>query len=120
MRTTPLRIASVTLVSLGLLVAGALPASADPVIVDWNAPYPYSFLETLGLFVGIPLAVFGLVILAVYGPGWSKSGSDDDTTPQAVRETSPAGSMAAPSGPGIITPSGPTDHTERGGASAEW
>lgn len=104
--------------SAAFLLAGALPASAmdSP---DWNAPYPYTLLETLGLFVGIPLTVFAIVVLAVFAPGWARSDKDEKQG-QPVWETSPAGSMTAPSGPGIITPSGPTDHTEPGGASARW
>ena len=103
----------------GLVLAGALPAAAaeDP---DWNPAYPYTFLETLGLFVGIPLAVFAVVVLAVYAPGWARSERGEKTEGQAVWQTSPAGSMAPPSGPGIISPSGPTDHSEPGGASARW
>ena len=118
MRLIPQRLAALTVTSVGVLLAGALPASAATETPDWDPPYPYSLLETLGLFVGIPLLVFAIVILAVYAPGLSKSRKEQGT--EAVWETSPAGAMSAPSGPGIITPSGPTDHTEPGGASARW
>ena len=113
------RCAAILVTSGSLVVASALPAVAAE-SPDWNPPYPYTFLETLGLFVGIPLAVFAIVALAVFAPGWTKKDGADSASGQPVWETSPAGSMAAPSGPGIITPSGPTDHTERGGASARW
>ena len=91
--------------------------AADPL---WQAPPTYTPLEAIGLFVGIPLIVMIVVALAVYAPGWIRGRHDDEGAGGPVWATSPAGSMAAPSGPGILTPSGPTDHTERGGASGQW
>ncbi|MGI9197891.1 MAG: hypothetical protein ACR2KE_10565 [Candidatus Nanopelagicales bacterium] len=119
MRISTRVIAIAATVAAALLV-GAVPASAAQ-IINWQSEPTYTPLEALGLFVGIPAAVFAVVILAVYAPGWSRKGEQSaGESSTAVWQTSPAGSMAAPSGPGIITPSGPTDHTERGGASAQW
>ncbi|MFM8529619.1 MAG: hypothetical protein ACKOD2_08095 [Ilumatobacteraceae bacterium] len=93
--------------------------SVDPL---WQAPPSYTPLEAIGLFVGIPLVVMLIVALAVYAPGWirGRQGEESSAAGGPVWATSPAGSMSAPSGPGILTPSGPTDHTERGGASGQW
>ena len=94
--------------------------AVDPM---WQAPPTYTPLEAIGLFVGIPLTVIIVVALAVYAPGWirGRQGQGDEAgTGGPVWATSPAGTMAAPSGPGILTPAGPTDHTERGGASGQW
>jgi hypothetical protein len=55
------------------------------------------------------------------GPGWAKGrGGTTAGDEGPLWLSSPAGTMAAPSGPGMITPGGPTDHEERGGASARW
>lgn len=91
--------------------------AVDPM---WQAPSTYTPLEAIGLFVGIPLTVIVVISLAVYAPGWIRGRQDETTAGAPVWATSPAGTMAAPSGPGILTPAGPTDHTERGGASGQW
>ena len=84
----------------------------------------YTPVQVILLFFCIPAAVFALVFFAVYAPGWIRSGKSEGTEAaadaSAVQLTSPRGSMSAPSGPGIETPSGPTEHLERGGSSAQW
>lgn len=120
---TPWTGIGVVLAALTVTFLTALPAAAETgVVYDGDDPGPgYTALETLGLFVLIPLAVFALVILGVYAPGWVRANrgvTAADESPLWV--TSQAGSMAPPSGPGMITPSAPTDHVERGGSSAQW
>ncbi|MFM9136310.1 MAG: hypothetical protein ACKOT0_12915 [bacterium] len=83
----------------------------------------YTPVQVILLFFCIPAAVFALVFFAVYAPGWIRSGKSEEAESAdrgAVQLTSPRGSMSAPSGPGIETPSGPTEHLERGGSSAQW
>jgi len=91
------------------------------VVYDGDEPGPgFTALETLGIFVGIPAAVLVVAALAVWGPGWVRSrGGDMDQPREPMWISSPAGTMAAPSGPGML-PAIPNDHTERGGASARW
>lgn len=114
--------ALVVLASLAL--AGPAAAVERGVVYDGDEPGPgYTPLEALGLFVGIPAVTILIIVIAVYAPGWVKSGngtSDAASSGDPMWLSSPAGSAAAPSGPGIITPGGPTDHEERGGASARW
>ena len=115
--------AAVVLVSTSLALAG--PAAAQSgVVYDGDDPGPgYTPLEALALFVGIPALSIIIIVIAVYAPGWTKgrSGADDgESSSEPLWLSSPAGTMAAPSGPGMITPGGPTDHEERGGASARW
>lgn len=82
----------------------------------------YTPIEAILLFVGIPLATILLVVVCVYAPGWVRAnrdhGAEDNTGP--VTMVSPRGAMTAPHGSGIETPKGPTEHTERGGASGTW
>jgi hypothetical protein len=108
-------------------IAAASPAAANErgVVYDGDDPGPgYTPLEALGIFVGIPALTILIIVLAVYGPGWARGRGGASAEEPASREplwlSSPAGTMAAPSGPGMITASGPTDHEERGGASARW
>jgi hypothetical protein len=107
-------------------MAFAAPALANErgVVYDGDDPGPgYTPLEALGIFVGLPALTVVLIVLGVYGPGWAKGrgGASDAQAPrEPVWLSSPSGAMAAPSGPGMITPGGPTDHEERGGASARW
>lgn len=125
MRFLPTSIASALVVAATSLALAA-PASAVErgVVYDGDDPGPgYTPLEALGIFVGIPALTIVIIVLAVYGPGWAKGrggadGPGGDEGPLWL--SSPAGTMAAPSGPGMITPGGPTDHEERGGASARW
>lgn len=108
-------------------VLTAVPAAANErgVVYDGDEPGPgYTPLEALGIFVGIPALMVVIIILGVYGPGWARGRAGSAHEESGSREplwlSSPAGTMAAPSGPGMITASGPTDHEERGGASARW
>jgi hypothetical protein len=106
-------------------ITSAGPAAAQSgVVYDGDDPGPgYTPLEALALFVGIPALSIIIIVIAVYAPGWVKgrSGSSDGSaSAEPMWMSSPAGTMAAPSGPGMITPGGPTDHEERGGASARW
>jgi hypothetical protein len=105
-------------------IALAAPAGANErgVVYDGDDPGAgYTPLEWLGLFIGIPAATIIVILLGVYGPGWAKGRSGEPTSAsEPLWLSSPAGTMAAPQGPGMITPGGPTDHEERGGASARW
>ncbi len=106
--------------SAWLLTMGSALAETG-VVYDGDEPgRGFTPLEVLGIFVGIPVAVLLVIVLAVYGPGWARSrsgGSDEPGEPMWL--SSPAGTMAAPSGPGMLTAT-PTDHLEKGGASARW
>ena len=126
MRPLITSIASALVVAVMAIVA-ASPVAANErgVVYDGDDPGPgYTPLEALGLFVGIPVLTIVIIVLAVYAPGWARGRGGASTEESASREplwlSSPAGTMAAPSGPGMITASGPTDHEERGGASARW
>jgi hypothetical protein len=115
--------AAVVLVTTSLALAG--PAAAESgVVYDGDDPGPgYTPLEALALFVGIPALSILIIVVAVYAPGWTKGRSgaaDTESSAEPLWLSSPAGTMAAPGGPGMITPGGPTDHEERGGASARW
>lgn len=107
-------------------VAFAAPARASErgVVYDGDEPgVGYTPLEALALFVGIPALSILIIVIAVYAPGWVKGRSGSaasDAADGPLWLSSPAGTMAAPQGPGMITPGGPTDHEERGGASARW
>ena len=86
---------------------------------------PEKVADAIRKGIGSALGSLSIVIIAmaVYAPGWVKgrSGSAEVAVAgEPVWLSSPAGTMAAPSGPGMITPGGPTDHEERGGASARW
>jgi hypothetical protein len=110
-------------VTTSLAMAG--PAAAQSgVVYDGDDPGPgYTPLEALALFVGIPALSILIIVVAVYAPGWTKGRSgaaDAESSAEPLWLSSPAGTMAAPGGPGMITPGGPTDHEERGGASARW
>lgn len=116
--------AAAVLAVTSLALAGPAAASERGVVYDGDEPGPgYTPLEALALFVGIPVLSIVIIAIAVYAPGWVKgrSGSAEVAVAgEPVWLSSPAGTMAAPSGPGMITPGGPTDHEERGGASARW
>lgn len=116
--------AAAVLAVTSLALAAPAGAVERGVVYDGDEPGPgYTTLEALGLFVGIPALMILIIVLGVYGPGWTRrrAGSTDvDVTGEPVWMSSPAGTMAAPSGAGMITPGGPTDHEERGGASARW
>ncbi len=115
--------AAAVLAATSLALAG--PAAAESgVVYDGDDPGPgYTPLEALALFVGIPVLSIVIIAVAVYAPGWVKgrSGSRDaEGASEPLWLSSPAGTMKAPGGPGMITAGGPTDHEERGGASARW
>lgn len=115
--------AAAVLAVTSLALAG--PAAAQSgVVYDGDDPGPgYTPLEALALFVGIPVLSMLIIAVAVYAPGWVKgrSGSGEgEGAAEPLWLSSPAGTMTAPAGPGMITASGPTDHEERGGASARW
>ena len=115
--------AAVVLAVTSLVLAG--PAAAQSgVVYDGDDPGPgYTPLEALTLFVGIPVLSMVVIAVAVYAPGWVKGRagvSGGEVPGEPLWLSSPAGTMTAPGGPGMITASGPTDHEERGGASARW
>ena len=124
MRSLLASVASATVLAVTSLALAGRAAAQSGVVYDGDDPGPgYTPLEALALFVGIPVLSIVIIAVAVYAPGWVKgrSGSSEGAgTGEPLWLTSPAGSMAAPSGPGMITPGGPTDHEERGGASARW
>jgi hypothetical protein len=103
-----------------LLTAAA--ATSNPGLDGLQAPWPYSPLIALGLFVGLPLVIIGVIVLAVYGASWTRSGrTTSDATGQATWMSSPAASMSAPDAPGGQLPAGSTDaSTDQGGTSARW
>lgn len=115
--------AAAVLAVTSLALAG--PAAAQSgVVYDGDDPGPgYTPLEALALFVGIPVLSILIIAVAVYAPGWVKGrsgASEGEGAGEPLWLSSPAGTMKAPGGPGMITASGPTDHEERGGASARW
>lgn len=107
-----------------VLVLSTLPVLADtPIRYDGEDPGDgYTAMQNVTYFVLIPLGIIAVIFLSVYGASWTRSGrsSGESWTDSPVRLNSPAAAMAAPSGPGIETPKGPTDHTEPGGASGTW
>ena len=124
MRSLLASVASATVLAVTSLALAGPAAAQSGVVYDGDDPGPgYTPLEALALFVGIPVLAILIIAVAVYAPGWVKgrSGSSESAgAGEPLWLTSPAGSMAAPNGPGMITPGGPTDHEERGGASARW
>ena len=95
---------------------------STPGLDGLQAPWPYSPLIALGLFVGLPLLIIGVIVLAVYGASWTRSGrTSGATADEATWMSSPAASMSAPEAPGGQLPAGSTDaSTEQGGSSARW
>lgn len=112
------------LVATSFALAGPARAAERGVVYDGDEPgVGLTPLEALAIFGGIPALVVLIIILGVYGPGWARGRGGSTSTDQGTEPlwlSSPAGTMAAPSGPGMITPGGPTDHEEKGGASARW
>ena len=107
------------LVALAAVLLAAPAAAQTGVVYDGDDPGPgYTALESLALFVGIPLLAIIVIVVAVYAPGWMARGGSDDGPREPRWMTSPAGSMSAPAGPGMIAPAGPTAHGARSGASA--
>lgn len=103
------------------LVDTALVAMSQPGLDGLQAPWPYSPLVALGLFVGIPLAVFAIVILAVYGASWTRSGrTSGDYSDGPAWLSSPRASMTPAVGPGAQLPAAPADPDAHGGTSARW
>lgn len=99
-----------------------LTAMSETGLDGLQAPWPYSPLVALGLFVGIPLAFIGLTFLVVYGTSWTRSGrSTAEQSGEPTWMSSPAASMTAPAGPGTQLPAGSgSDTGEHGGTSARW
>lgn len=125
MRSVLASVASAAVLAVtSLALAGPVQAAESGVVYDGDDPGPgYTPLEALALFIGIPALTIIIIVIAVYAPGWVKgrsASSDAGESSEPLWLSSPAGTMAAPSGPGMITPGGPTDHEERGGASARW
>jgi hypothetical protein len=119
-RRAPRRLATLAgttavLVGSGALLAG--PASAD-VPVGWGTEEPIDKLYVLGVLVGIPVALFILIIAAVYLPSVARgervapgaTGPED----QWLGGRRSAGELASPSG------TAPAQADTDGGASARW
>lgn len=121
MRTSARILSAVGVTVTVWLLASESALAQSGVVYDGDDPGPgFTPLEAAALFVGIPLAVLAVIVLAVFGPGWARGRSGDDVEAgEPMWLSSPAGTMASPSGPGML-PAVPTDHTERGGASARW
>lgn len=100
----------------------AVLAMSQPGLDGLQAPWPYSPLVTLGLFVGVPLTIMIVIVLAVYGASWTRSGrSTGSATGEPTWMSSPAASMSPPAGPGAQLPAGASgDAGEHGGTSARW
>ena len=124
MRSLLASVAAATVLAVTSLALAGPAAAQGGVVYYGDDPGPgYTPLEALALFVGIPVLSIVIIAVAVYAPGWVKgrSGSSEgEGAGEPLWLSSPAGTMAAPGGPGMITASGPTDHEERGGASARW
>ena len=124
MRSLLASVASATVLAVTSLALAGPAAAQSGVVYDGDDPGPgYTPLEALALFVGIPVLSILIIAVAVYAPGWGKgrSGSSEgEGGGEPLWLSSPAGTMKAPGGPGMITAGGPTDHEERGGASARW
>jgi hypothetical protein len=124
MRSLLASAASAVVLAATSIVSAGPAAAQSGVVYDGDDPGSgYTPLEALALFVAIPALSIIIIVIAVYAPGWVKgrSGSSEGSgSAEPLWMSSPAGTMAAPSGPGMITPGGPTDHEERGGASARW
>ena len=124
MRSLLASVASATVLAVTSLALAGPAAAQSGVVYDGDDPGPgHTPLEALALFVGIPLLSIVIIAVAVYAPGWVKgrSGSSEvEGAGEPLWLSSPSGTMTAPGGPGMITPGGPTDHEERGGASARW
>lgn len=116
--------AAAVLAATSFALAAPARASERGVVYDGDDPgVGLTPLEALAIFGGIPAIVVVIIVLGVYGPGWARGRTASTSTDEATEPlwlSSPAGTMAAPSGPGMITPGGPTDHEEKGGASARW
>ena len=121
MRFCPRVLSAVGVTAVAWLLTTGNALAENGVVYDGDDPGPgYTALEALGLFVGIPATVLAIIILGVFGPGWVRGRSGDmDEAREPMWLSSPAGTMGAPSGPGML-PATPTDHLEKGGASARW
>jgi hypothetical protein len=118
------------LLVVGLVAGTAGLAVAGPALAEtpdtWTKPAPTPWLETLGIFVGIPALLFVLIVLMVLAPsmvrrGGSQAGLTWWSAPQwfgerpaeaAPGETAQLEAGAAPE----QKPAG----TERGGVGARW
>lgn len=65
--------AAATTVAVGAFVVGAASAAAADTPQTWTEPEPRPILETLGLFVGLPVGLFLLIALLVFA-GASRRG----------------------------------------------
>ena len=102
-----------------------LSATMQPGLDGVQEPWPFGLLETLGLFVAIPLGVFALVILFVYGSSWTRSGRTSGSYgADPLWLTSPAAGVtgeSAPALPRTTTASGEQATDEQsGGTGARW
>ncbi len=68
-RRTAARVAAAAVLTVGSLLALALPALAET--AEDPAP-PLGLAKTLGLFVGVPVAAFLIIALLVAAPGLMK------------------------------------------------
>ena len=102
------------LTSIGLSVALASPASAEP-SEGWPASPPVDMLEALLLLAGVPILLFVAITVAVYLPALVKGERLAPGAPAVENQwlggpRRTAGELAGPDG----------DSSEAGGASGRW
>ena len=106
--------AAVVAVSLALPLVVAAPAVAD-VPEGWSDPESVSMLHVLLVMVGVPLALFVLILLAVYVPAAARGERLKPGAPSVENQwlggpRKSAGELAAPD----------NEESRAGGASARW
>lgn len=95
---------------------------------SWTDPEPMPWLETLGIFVGVPAAMFLLIILAVLAPSMIKGAGYRPGlswwAPPQWFGTPPEESVQAEADPATQSAAGTTERSgERsvtGGVGARW
>lgn len=122
------------LVAVGLVTGTSALAVAGPALAEtpdtWTKPAPTPWLETLGIFVGIPALMFLLIVLMVLAPsmvrrGGSQAGLTWWSAPQWFGqrpvEATPGETAELEAGSESQQPGQePAGAGERGGVGARW